>query len=164
MEEKMNDNLNSYGPMYDANAEGIGFFDVLKKKYAQFNGRARRKEYWMFQLIIMVIAFVAVIIMSTVMTMAGMAAASATDDPNAVAAAMAIPSIICGIVCFVFSLLILVPTLALTVRRLHDVGFSGWLVLIGFIPGGNLVLLIFMFLDSQPGNNQYGPNPKGIGR
>ena len=160
----MNDNLDSHGPMYDANAEGIGFFDVLKKKYAQFNGRARRKEYWMFQLVIMLISFAATVFMVTVFTMAGMAAGSATDDPNAVAAAVAIPALICTVLWGVFSLLIFVPTLALAVRRLHDVGMSGWLFLINFIPFGGFVFLFFMIQDSQPGNNQYGPNPKGIGR
>jgi len=162
----MNDDLNFYGPMYDANAEGIGFFDVLKKKYAQFNGRARRKEYWMFQLVIMLISFVATAFMVTVLTMAGMAAAgSATGEPSAVARAVAIPSLICTVLWSVFALLIFLPALALAVRRLHDIGMSGWFFLVNFIPCvGGLIFLFFMIQDSQPGNNQYGPNPKGIGR
>ncbi|MNZ89121.1 Inner membrane protein YhaI [compost metagenome] len=60
-----------------------------------------------------------------------------------------------------YSLAILLPSLALVVRRLHDTGRSGWWVLIGFIPLiGFIVLLVFMCTDSDPDTNQYGPNPK----
>ena len=61
-------------------------------------------------------------------------------------------------------LAVLVPSLAVAVRRLHDTGKSGWFVLIGLVPlVGGIVMLVFTVMDSTPGDNQYGPNPKGIG-
>jgi uncharacterized membrane protein YhaH (DUF805 family) len=66
-----------------------------------------------------------------------------------------------GILGIVFSLAMLVPGIAVTVRRLHDTGRSGWWILISLIPFlGWIVLLVFMVLDSHPGDNEYGPNPK----
>jgi len=110
------------------------YMDVLKK-YAVFNGRARRKEYWMFFLfnliIFLVIGFVEGLFGSP------------------------------GIIGVLYSLAILIPGIAVSVRRLHDTGRSGWWLLIGFIPLlGVIVLLVFMVLDSKPGENQYGANPK----
>ena len=68
-----------------------------------------------------------------------------------------------GLLQIIFALALLVPSIALAVRRLHDIGKSGWWYLIVFIPIiGILVLLYFFVLDSQPGSNQYGPNPKGM--
>ena len=55
---------------------------------------------------------------------------------------------------------IILPTLSVTIRRLHDVGMSGWWVLIVFIPLGGLVILGMMAADSQPHDNKYGPNSK----
>ncbi|GAB4342018.1 MAG: DUF805 domain-containing protein [Candidatus Abyssubacteria bacterium] len=69
---------------------------------------------------------------------------------------------------FLFNLIIamlavLLPGVAVTVRRLHDTGRSGWWLLIGFVPLiGGIVLLVFMVFDSQPGQNEYGPNPKAL--
>ena len=61
----------------------------------------------------------------------------------------------------IYSLVILVPTWALTVRRLHDIGKSGWFALLSLIPYvGSIIIIIFAAMDSQPGPNQYGPNPK----
>jgi uncharacterized membrane protein YhaH (DUF805 family) len=58
-------------------------------------------------------------------------------------------------------LAVLIPTLALTVRRLHDIDRTGWWILIGLVPLiGGIVLLVFALLDGTPGSNQYGPNPK----
>ena len=110
------------------------YLEVLKK-YAVFNGRARRKEYWMFFLfnliILLVIGFVEGLFGSP------------------------------GIIGVLYSLAILIPGIAVSVRRLHDTGRSGWWLLIGFIPLlGVIVLLVFMVLDSKPGENQYGANPK----
>jgi uncharacterized membrane protein YhaH (DUF805 family) len=102
------------------------------RKYAEFNGRSRRKELWTFWLVNFVIGL--------------------TDY-------LPIPfwSFITGI----YGLAALIPTLAVTVRRLHDTGRSGWWILIGLIPiVGTIILIVFLATDSQPGNNQYGPNPK----
>lgn len=61
-----------------------------------------------------------------------------------------------------YSLAVFLPSLGVTVRRLHDIGKSGWWVLLGFIPlVGVLVLLFFLVKDSEAGSNAYGPNPKG---
>jgi uncharacterized membrane protein YhaH (DUF805 family) len=59
-------------------------------------------------------------------------------------------------------LAVLIPSLAVSVRRLHDTGRSGWWILLGIIPLLGLVVLFFAAQDSQPGDNQYGPNPKGL--
>ena len=61
-----------------------------------------------------------------------------------------------------FSLALLLPTFAVTVRRLHDIGKSGWWALITFTGVGDIFLLFWLVKDSQPGENKYGPNPKGI--
>jgi uncharacterized membrane protein YhaH (DUF805 family) len=118
------------------------FMDVLRNKYATFEGRARRKEYWFYVLfyvlVFCVLAFVDGLI-GTFSEEAGL-----------------------GLISGLFVLATLVPSLAVTVRRLHDTDRSGWWVLIGLIPiAGDLVLLVFTVMDSQPGANQYGPNPKG---
>ena len=116
------------------------YLEVLRK-YAVFNGRARRKEYWTFFLINLVISIVLFAIGGLI----------GTFSPQAGG----------GLLQGIFSLAILIPSLAVTARRLHDTGRTGWWILIALIPIiGAIVLLVFMVLDSQPGANQYGPNPK----
>ena len=118
------------------------YTDVLKK-YAVFVGRARRKEYWMFALWNLVVA-VAVAIVAAILS-----ALAKSQAPMALY--------------YLYVLGVLVPGLAVGVRRLHDTNRSGWWLLISFIPFiGAIVLLVFFVQDSQPGDNQYGPNPKGI--
>jgi uncharacterized membrane protein YhaH (DUF805 family) len=113
------------------------YLDVLKK-YAEFSGRARRKEYWMFFLFYFLIAIAIGIVEAVIHTG--------------------------GILGGIYALAMLIPGLAVTVRRLHDTGRTGWWILIGLIPViGTIVLLVFMVLDSQPGDNEYGPNPKAAG-
>lgn len=110
------------------------YLDVLKK-YAVFEGRARRQEYWMFVLI-------NIIIMGLLGAAERMLGSS-------------------GILANLYSLAILVPVLAVSVRRLHDTGRSGWLLLIGLIPVvGSIVLLVFMVLDGEADANAFGPAPK----
>ena len=110
------------------------YFEVLKK-YAVFSGRARRKEYWFFFLINIIIAFVLGFIEGLF------------GSP--------------GIISMIYSLAVLIPGIAVSVRRLHDTNRSGWWLLIGLIPIiGAIVLIVFMVQDSQSGENQYGGNPK----
>ncbi len=109
------------------------YFEVLKK-YAVFSGRARRKEYWMFLLFNIII----VIALGVIETIVG------TNS----------------VIALFYTLAILLPGLAVTVRRLHDTGKSGWWLLIGIVPLIGIVILVFMVQDSQAGDNQYGPNPK----
>ena len=109
------------------------YLEVLKK-YAVFDGRAGRKEYWMFFLINLIIA----ILIGTLEGLIG------------------IP----GVIGALYSLAVLVPGLAVSVRRLHDTDRSGWWVLICLIPVvGALVLLVLMALEGTPGQNQFGANP-----
>ena len=113
------------------------------KQYADFNGRARRKEYWMFVLFNIIISFVLGLVdrlFGTFSSKAGI-----------------------GILGVLYSLAVLIPGLAVTVRRLHDIGKSGWMILIGLIPFiGTIWFLVLMLLDSNPGENKYGPNPKEV--
>ncbi|WP_053367925.1 DUF805 domain-containing protein [Bacillus sp. FJAT-27245] len=112
------------------------FLKVLKD-YAVFKGRARRKEYWMFTLISIIIAFVLTLIEELI----------------------GLGAILSGL----FSLAIFIPSLAVTARRLHDTGRSGWMMLLALIPLiGGIILLVFAAQDSRPGTNQYGPNPKEL--
>ncbi|MGF1742680.1 DUF805 domain-containing protein [Vibrio profundum] len=106
------------------------------KNYADFNGRARRKEYWMFVLFT-VLACMVTVFLDTV-----------TRLPIFSALVM---------------LALVIPSFAVTVRRLHDTNRSGWYFLLSFIPiAGPIVLFVFNVSDSHPGTNAYGPNPKGI--
>lgn len=113
------------------------YVEVLRK-YAVVTGRAARKEYWMFCLVNFIISF-------------GITILGAITHLNL------------GLLSFLYSLAIIIPSICVSIRRLHDTGRSGWWLLIGLIPLiGGIVLLIFMIIDSQPGANQYGPNPKGV--
>lgn len=112
------------------------YLGVLKK-YAVFSGRARRKEYWMFSLFNFIFTLIAVILDTALSTG--------------------------GVVYVLYYLGILLPTLAVTVRRLHDVGKSGWFIFIGLIPIiGAIWLLILTLSEGKPGYNKYGPNPKEV--
>lgn len=119
----------------------MNWYLMVLKKYAQFSGRSRRKEYWMFSLFNCIICLPLYVL-------------------GLVFHEDAIGSIFIGLYC-IYALAILVPGLAVSVRRLHDISKSGWWILIAFVPiVGGLILLVFMCLDSVPGANEYGPNPK----
>ncbi len=129
------------------------FIDVLKK-YAVFSGRARRKEFWMYYLFYVIIG-IALEIISFILT-----AITAAINNSVLTI---IVSILSAVVILAFSLGTLVPTIAVTIRRLHDSGKSGWWYLIALVPlVGAIVLLVFCCLDSESGTNNYGPNPKEI--
>ncbi len=113
------------------------------KQYADFSGRARRKEYWMFRLFDMIFLIVAMIIDNLVGT--------------------ASPELGYGVFSILYGLATFIPTLAVTVRRLHDVGESGWWFFIVLIPlVGVIWLFVLMVTDSQQGSNKWGENPKEI--
>lgn len=119
------------------------YYREVLRKYADFAGRARRREYWMFTLWNAIIGFL-------IGFVAGIIAATQHTHPL-----ISVPSIIYGLV-------ILIPSLAVTFRRLHDTNRSAWWLLISLVPIiGSIVLLIFLVTDSTPGTNKYGPNPKG---
>jgi len=120
----------------------MSFADAVRTcltKYATFSGRARRSEYWWFFLFNILVSIAAGIIDAILRTRAGGL----------------------GLVGTVAALALLLPGLAVGVRRLHDTGRTGWWLLIGLIPCvGFVVLLIFFLSDSQP-DNAYGASPKG---
>ena len=117
----------------------MSWYITVLKKYAVFSGRARRKEYWMFSLFNFIIAVVLGII-------GGIAG---------------IFEFYSGVLSTIYSLAVLVPGIAVSVRRLHDTNRSGWWVLIVLVPLiGTIVLLVYMVQNSGLGENQYGPNPK----
>ena len=107
------------------------------KKYAVFSGRSRRKEYWMFVLFQVIISCVIAVVEVFFNT---------------------------SFLSAIFALATIVPSVAVPVRRLHDIGRTGWWFLISLIPLiGSIVLLVFACTDSEPGDNEYGPNPKRAG-
>ncbi|MCR5474575.1 MAG: DUF805 domain-containing protein [Lachnospiraceae bacterium] len=106
-------------------------------KYCDFQGRARRSEYWWYTLAYCVV--------------------------SGILSGLAQNSTLFGVISGIFSLALLLPSLGVSVRRLHDINKSGWWLLIGLIPIiGWIILLIWEVKDSDPGDNQYGPNPKGM--
>ena len=111
------------------------YFLGAYKKYADFTGRARRKEFWMFVLFSFIVAIVLGIIDSIIgFQLLGM----------------------------LFSLGSLIPSLAIGARRLHDTGRSGWWQLLYLIPLiGLIIMIVFLVQDSHP-DNEYGPNPKAV--
>jgi uncharacterized membrane protein YhaH (DUF805 family) len=106
--------------------------------YANFNGRARRSEYWYFILFSFIVNVILVLLgrASNVFSYLGS----------------------------IVTLAMFIPNLAVSIRRLHDIGKSGWYYLISFIPlVGTIIMIVWFCQDSVPGTNMYGMNPKGIG-
>ncbi|MGB1988439.1 MAG: DUF805 domain-containing protein [Flavobacteriales bacterium] len=124
----------------------MNWYLKVLNQYSDFNSRARRKEYWMFALVNFIISTLIVVI------------------DNALGFSFNYTGNISGVGIFnlLYNLLILIPSLAVAVRRLHDIGKSGWMLLIGLIPlAGAIWLLILLLRDSEAGENKYGANPKG---
>ena len=118
-------------------------------KYATFTGRASRSEYWYFTLFN--------IITSTLLFLLGIAIGAATGGSDGVPGGL----IVGYILYIIYGLGVLIPSLAVAVRRLHDTNNSGWLILLGLIPCvGGIVLLVFMILQGTNGENKYGNIPE----
>lgn len=116
------------------------YLSVLKN-YATFSGRARRKEYWMFTLFNFIISIVLMILdgaLGLINYETGL-----------------------GVLSGLYFLAVLIPSIAVSVRRLHDTNRNGWWMLINFIPFGFIAFIVFMCLDSKAGDNKYGAYPKG---
>lgn len=114
----------------------MGWYIGVLKNYALFSGRARRKEYWMFLLINTIICMV----LGVIQTVIGM------ESPY---------------ISMIYGLAILLPSLAVGVRRLHDTERSGWWLLISMIPVvGSIVLIVFFCQNGTAGNNRFGADPK----
>ncbi|CAM1343548.1 DUF805 domain-containing protein [Tenacibaculum amylolyticum] len=116
----------------------MNWYVKVLKEYATFEGRARREEYWMFilfQIIFLIAASILDVIIGTP-----------------------------GVFYFIYFVATIIPSLAVAVRRLHDVGRSGWYYFIGAIPlVGPILLLVWFCTDSDYGPNKWGENPKGLG-
>lgn len=124
------------------------------KRYAQFEGRANRREYWMFQLFLLLAATAVGALSLTVALLAGLVLeADSSWMAGITIGALALVGLLW--------LATIVPLIAVTVRRLHDCGQSGWLYLLALVPGGGLVILIFALLPGTPQDNPYGPVPTG---
>jgi len=124
----------------------IEYFKMaVTEKYAQFEGRSTRSEYWYFVLAYTLLAIVIGLISSLLVYASG-------------GSGIIIWILGIGFILAIFALII--PSISLAVRRLHDTGKSGWWYLINFVPYiGGLVFIVLMCLESEPGANQYGPNP-----
>jgi uncharacterized membrane protein YhaH (DUF805 family) len=120
----------------------MSWYALPWKRYAEFTGRSRRMEFWIFQLVnflILVVAFFGGVVRSI------------TSGSFSLLLALF----------FLYNLAAVIPSLACTVRRLHDSGKSGWMILLYLIPIlGAIVLFVMMLLPGTPGANQYGPDPK----
>ena len=125
----------------------MNYYLKVLKQFADFNGRARRKEYWIYNIINSIIGgllFFLDYLLGTTIDFLDL------GEGNSL-----------GILYLVYALLVFIPGLAVAVRRLHDVGKSGWMLLIALIPLiGAIWLLVLYLTDSNPGENKYGPNPK----
>ena len=120
------------------------YLKVLRQ-YADFIGRARRREYWMFTLV----SFIISVVLTILDGMLGL-------ENN-------VGVFNFGLLSDLYGLAVLLPTLAVGVRRLHDTGRSGWWLLLGIIPViGWIVLIVFFATDGQRQPNAYGPDPKAI--
>jgi uncharacterized membrane protein YhaH (DUF805 family) len=115
------------------------------KRYTDFSGRSRRKEYWMFLLGVVIVAILLGII-EGVLGLSGMVAG------------------VYGPLTVIFLLGIIIPSIAVQIRRFHDQDKSGWFVLLGLIPFvGGLIVLVFMCLEGTKGPNRFGADPKDPG-
>ena len=117
------------------------YFLYCLQHYADFNGRARRSEYWYFVLFNFIVSILIGLLLGVI------------------AGVLNVPALV--YLAYLWSLAVFIPSLAVSVRRLHDIGRSGWWLLLSLIPlVGAIILIIWYCTDSQPGANQYGPNPK----
>ncbi|MBH0026937.1 MULTISPECIES: DUF805 domain-containing protein [unclassified Pseudoalteromonas] len=113
------------------------YFMEAMRRYTDFSGRTRRKDFWMFILFYAIFYVVCAVVDGVIGT--------------------------APIVTTLFSLAMLIPSISIAARRLHDTGRSGWWQLIALIPLiGAIVLLVFYVLDSHQGENDFGPNPKEL--
>jgi uncharacterized membrane protein YhaH (DUF805 family) len=122
-------------------------------KYATFDGRATRSEFWWFYLFTIIVTFVVYLIPFALTLIA-----SAFGD-NAMGTIFGILAAIGFILVFVVAVALIIPSLAVGCRRLHDRGQSGWLQLLLLVPCGNIVLIVFWIMEGTPGENAYGPQP-----
>ena len=117
----------------------MNWYLAVLKQYADFDGRARRSEYWYFVLFNLIVAIVLAVFDVIIAKMTG---------------------ITVNILGTLYGLAVLIPSVAVSVRRLHDTNRSGWWVLLALVPLVGLVLIVFLVQDSEPAPNRFGRNPK----
>ncbi len=123
-------------------------------KFATFDGRATRSEFWwwyLFSVLVSLVGYIPLMIFGLI--------AATSDSGSAIAGILGIITVILWIVWIIVVFALLIPSLAVGCRRLHDRGQSGWLQLLLLVPCGNIVLLIFWVMEGTPGDNAYGPKP-----
>ena len=126
------------------------------RRYFDFSGRSRRKEYWMF-----VLLFVIVYALCFALMFSGGYSMTPSMDPAATPAQMSGVGMVGVAILGIFALASIIPAIAVQVRRFHDQDRSGWFVLLNFIPYiGSLIVLVFMCLEGTKGANRFGPDPK----
>jgi uncharacterized membrane protein YhaH (DUF805 family) len=121
------------------------------RRYADFNGRASRTEFWLFQLFIIVLAMLFLAVLATEVAMNPTAEG---EEPPAAFVVTALAAVATYLALFI-------PRLALIVRRLHDSNNSGFWLLISLVPGGGLVMLVFSLIPGTVGLNRHGEDPRG---
>lgn len=133
------------------------YLNVIRNNYANFTGRARRREYWMFALINAIVTFLLAGLMAT----GGLNLFVPFDPSNP--PTVSVVGWLFFAVYTIYNLAVFLPSLAVAVRRLHDTDKSGWMFLLILIPFiGSIILLVFFVTDSKPGANRWGQNPKGL--
>lgn len=133
------------------------------KRYAEFSGRSRRLEYWMFALLNLIVIAVLMALM-----FAGGLPTQALENPAAGMPPFGALMIVAGILMLIWFIVIFIPSIAIVVRRLHDRDMSGWwyagLIVASFIPFvgfiASIAFLVIMLLPGTPGPNRFGPDPK----
>ena len=147
----------SYSPGNQENAKKYNIWSAYVKMFksaSDFRTRSRRSEFWYAYLMNFIISFIMImILMLSLFPELG----NMLDLKIHTKVAY-----VTEFVYMVYSIVIFLPQLALTVRRLHDIGMNGIWAALTLFPAGSLVILFFMTRDSMPGVNMYGPNPKGI--
>jgi uncharacterized membrane protein YhaH (DUF805 family) len=146
------------GPLYGATfGESVRRFF---RKYADFTGRASRSEFWWAMLFQVIVGTIAGIVLSVVLVVVVIAVVTGADrpgSPETLLAAALWSTVVMVIGLALISLPLLVPTLAVTVRRLHDTNRSGWWVMISFIPYAGYAIYAFAALESDPAGSRFDP-------
>lgn len=157
----------TYSRRPDREISGLSWMIEPYRRYADFNGRSRRMEYWMFTLFQTIVLFVLGGITLAGIPWVELAAHSQAVEQGLAAGPEPQPGPLVWIgggLLLIWWLASFIPSIAVTVRRFHDQEKSGWFYLLGMIPYvGGLILLVFMFMDGTRGPNQYGDDPKGQG-
>ena len=134
----------------------MSFTDAVRtciSKFATFDGRATRSEFWWFSLFAALVGFIGYVPI-LILTIIG-----ASSNDGAISSIFTILTVIFWIVWLIVVIALYIPLLAVGCRRLHDRGQSGWLQLLYLVPCGSIVLIVFFVMEGTPGDNAYGPKP-----